>query len=220
MSIKRRIWALPVISTVIFGIGLAVSVSYSTTAISLIKTTEQVDFPALEQSKSLSAQVQDVVDSLKDAVTEGDKKRLEAVEDNARKVRETLKTLNAMPGKRESSDRLGKEFEAYYAPATSVARIMMNVEQGDPQAAIGTMQSANAFLWNMSEFAYAVLGVPTKVSAALSAGAADTVWNAPDVMICGAIVMVRLPEPSEEPFALTTNCFKNGSVALVTGLTS
>ncbi|MBV8633799.1 MAG: chemotaxis protein, partial [Burkholderiaceae bacterium] len=142
MSIKRRIWALPIISTVIFGIGLAVSVSYSTTAMSLIKTTEQVDYPALEQSKGLSAQVQDVVDSLKDAVTEGDKKRLEGVEDNARKVRETIKQMSAVQGKREVSERLGKEFEAYYAPASSVARIMMNVEQGDPQAAIGTMQTA------------------------------------------------------------------------------
>ena len=148
MSIKRRIWALPLISTVIFGIGLAVSVSYSTTAISLIKTTEDVDYPVLEQSKGLSAQVQDVVDSLKDAVTEGDKKRLEAVDDNAKRVRETLKKLNAMPGQRETSDRLGKEFEAYYAPATSVARIMMNVEQGDPQAAIGTMQGALQTLQN------------------------------------------------------------------------
>ena len=43
--------------------------------------------------------------------------------------------------------------------------------------------------------------VPTKVRAALSAGAAEQFWNAPDVMIWGAIVRVRLPEPSEEPSA-------------------
>jgi methyl-accepting chemotaxis protein len=142
MSIKRRIWALPIISTVIFGIGLAVSVSFSTTALSLIKTTEELDYPVLEQSKRLSAQVQEVVDSLKDAVSEGDKKRLEAVDDNAKKVRETLKKLDGMPGQHAQADRMGKEFDAYYAPATSVARIMMNVDQGDPQAAIGTMQTA------------------------------------------------------------------------------
>ncbi len=60
-----------------------------------------------------------------------------------------------------------------------------------------------------------MFAVPMNVIAALSAGAAETVWKAPDVMIWGAIVRVRLPEASEEPFALTTNCFRNGRVALV-----
>jgi hypothetical protein len=62
--------------------------------------------------------------------------------------------------------------------------------------------------------------VPTRVIAALSAGAAETVWNAPDVMIAGAMVIVRLPEPSAVPSARATNCCRYGRVALVTGLTA
>lgn len=48
MSIKRRIWALPIISAVIFGIGIAVRVYFSTTAIKSVKTNESVDYPVLD----------------------------------------------------------------------------------------------------------------------------------------------------------------------------
>lgn len=142
MSIKRRIWALPVIATVIFGVGLAVSVYFSTTALSSIKTTEDIDYPLLDHTKALSAEVGSVVDALKDAVSEGDKKRLDQVEESAKKVRESLKGMGGEPSQQALVQRLSKEFDDYYAPAMSVAKIMMSIEQGDPQAAIGKMQSA------------------------------------------------------------------------------
>jgi methyl-accepting chemotaxis protein len=142
MSIKRRIGALPVIATVIFGVGLAVSVYFSTIAISSIKTTEELDYPFLDHTKVLTNEVQNVVDTLKDAVSEGDKKRLDQVEDSAKKVNDSLKVMASEPTQQVVADRLSKEFLGYYTPATSVAKIMMSIEQGDPQAAIGKMQSA------------------------------------------------------------------------------
>ena len=98
MSIKRRIWALPVVSTIIFGVGLAVSVYYSTTAITSIKTTESIDYPVLDKSKILQSDVQGVVDALKQAVGEGDKKGIDLVAENAKKVREKFKKLGEVPG--------------------------------------------------------------------------------------------------------------------------
>ncbi|CAN5867957.1 methyl-accepting chemotaxis protein [soil metagenome] len=142
MSIKRRIWALPLISTVIFGIGLAVSVYFSTTAISSITATADMDYPLLDRSKILQSDVQGVVDALKQAVGEGDKKGVEVVAESAKKVREKLRQLAAVPGQQALAERLSKEFDAYYAPALSVAKIMMGIDQGEPQAAIGQMQTA------------------------------------------------------------------------------
>ncbi|MCX7220746.1 MAG: methyl-accepting chemotaxis protein, partial [Burkholderiales bacterium] len=46
-----------------------------------------------------------------------------------------------VPGQQALAERLAKEFDAYYAPALTVAKIMMGTEQGDPQAAIAQMQS-------------------------------------------------------------------------------
>ena len=98
MSIKRRIWALPVVSTIIFGVGLAVSVYFSTTAITSIKTTENIDYPVLDRSKNLQNDVQSFVDALKQAVGEGDKKALESIAESAKKVREKFTKLGEVPG--------------------------------------------------------------------------------------------------------------------------
>ncbi|MBR7800619.1 methyl-accepting chemotaxis protein [Undibacterium fentianense] len=142
MSIKRRIWALPIIATVIFGVGIAASVYFSTTAIKSIKLTETIDYPVLDRSKNIQADVQGIVDALKQAVGEDDKKGIDTVAERAKKVREKFKNLAALPGQQALGDRLQKEFDAYYAPAISVAKIMLGVDQGDPQAAIGQMQSS------------------------------------------------------------------------------
>lgn len=142
MSIKRRIWALPIVATVIFGVGIAASVYFSTTAIKSIKTTESIDYPVLDKSKNIQADVQGIVDALKQAVGEDDKKGIDAVGEKAKKVREKFKALGALPGQQALGDRLNKEFDAYYGPAVSVAKIMLGMDQGDPQAAIGQMQTS------------------------------------------------------------------------------
>lgn len=140
MSIKRRIWALPVIAIVIFAIGLAVSVYFSTTAISSINATEMVDYPVLERSKALSADVQSIKDALKDAVSEGDKKRIDSIGDSAKKIKDKFQKMGQIPGQQAVANRLGAEFEAYYVSAIKVARMLMEIEEGDPQAEIGKMQ--------------------------------------------------------------------------------
>jgi methyl-accepting chemotaxis protein len=146
MSIKRRIWALPLISTLIFGVGLIVSVIFSTTAINSINTTENIDYPVLERTKMLQNDIQSLVNNLKQAVGEGDKKGLDEVVSSSVKVREKLKILKDINGQQETGDRLSKEFENYISPALSVARIMMSLEEGDPQTTIAQMQTAQKIL--------------------------------------------------------------------------
>ena len=142
MSIKRRIWALPLISTVIFGVGLSVSAYFSTMAITSIKTTESIDYPALDRSKVVQSDVQGIIETFKQAVGEGDKKGVDVAEDSAKKIREKIKQLGEVPGQKELANRLSGEFDVYYAPALSVTRIMLGIDQGDTQAAIGQMQPA------------------------------------------------------------------------------
>ena len=157
LSIKQRIWSLPATATVIFSIGLAVSVYFSTIAISSIKTTESVDYPLLDQSKSLITDINGLVKALQEAVSEGDKKRLDAIEQSAKSIRENVRALGQINGQLDNADRIAKEFEAYYSPALSVAKIMMEVEQGDPMPLIGKMQtnlnSLQADLGKLQEFA-------------------------------------------------------------------
>ena len=141
MSIKRRIWALPAIATVIFSIGLAVSVYFSTIAISSISKTESIDYPMLDQTKSLITDVNGLVKGLQEAVSEGDKKRLETVEQSAKAISQNIKKIADIPGQQETSQQLSKEFDNYYSPALGVARMMLELDQGDPTPLIGKMQT-------------------------------------------------------------------------------
>jgi methyl-accepting chemotaxis protein len=146
MSIKRRIWAVPVISTIIFVLGVGACAIIATSAQDSIVTTESVDYPVLDASKALTLEVGAVTDALRDAVTEGDKARIAQVDELASRVRARLDKFSRAAGQRDNGARLRKEFDDYYAPALSSARIMLDMEQGDVQAAVGKMQGALATL--------------------------------------------------------------------------
>jgi len=146
MSIKRRIWALPVISAVIFGLGVAVSAWFATGALESIHTTESVDYPVLDISKALAAEIGDLTDGLRDAVSEGDKTRIAALDEQAAKVRKRIASLDALGGMAATGAGLRKTFDAYYTPAKSAARIMLELEEGDPQATVQRMQGAQQTL--------------------------------------------------------------------------
>ncbi|MBB3219974.1 methyl-accepting chemotaxis protein [Pseudoduganella umbonata] len=141
MSIKRRIWSLPVISTVIFVLGVAVSTSFATRALDSIHATESVDFPTLGAVKALGSEVEAVTAGLRDAVSEGDKARIAQVGEQAAKVRARIAEIGKIDGMAETGKRLAQEFDDYYSPAVSAAKIMLEMEQGDAGATVTRMQS-------------------------------------------------------------------------------
>lgn len=140
MRIKSKIWSLPVISTAIFCIGIAISVFFSFAAISSIKATEEIDYQLLDKAKQVSVEVAALKQSFQEAVSEGDKKRLEQISAQAEKVRQTLGKLGSVPGQGELAKRLQKEFDDYYTPAQKAARLMLGVETGDAQEVVARMQ--------------------------------------------------------------------------------
>jgi methyl-accepting chemotaxis protein len=146
MSIKRRIWALPIISAIIFGLGAGVSATIANGALKSITTTETVDYPLMDATKAISLDIAAVTVLLTNAVTEGDKAAIDHANTQATKIRADLQTLGQIPGQQDAGARLSTEFNNYYAPALSSARIMLEMEQGDPQATVGAMQKALATL--------------------------------------------------------------------------
>ncbi len=141
MNIKRRIWSLPLISAVIFGLGLAVSSYYSSSALDAIQRTGGVDYPVMNQSGVIRGQVAQLSDDFKNAVLEGDKKRLDTIGESAAKISANLKRFGAIPGHAASATKLDGEFKAYYAAALAASRIMLEMDTGDSGAAIASMQS-------------------------------------------------------------------------------
>ncbi|OYO25867.1 methyl-accepting chemotaxis protein [Janthinobacterium sp. PC23-8] len=142
MSIKQKIWALPLISTAVFALGLAVSTYLVFETQKSIHATETVDYPLLDTAKALTADIGAISDALRDSVAEGDKNRLSQLPEQAARLRVKLKTFGQIDGQSANGAQLTQQFEAYFAPALRAARIMLEVEQGDPASAVTSMQSA------------------------------------------------------------------------------
>jgi methyl-accepting chemotaxis protein len=146
MNIKHRIWSLPVISTIIFSLGVAASATIATSALNSIRTTERVDYPVLDAAKGVTLDVGAIADGLRDAVSEGDKSRVAQVGEQAARLRTRLAKFGAIEGQGANGARLSQEFDAYYAPALSAAKIMLEMEKGDPQTTVARMQGTLATL--------------------------------------------------------------------------
>ncbi len=187
MSIKRRIWALPVISAIIFGLGAGASVTIANGALASITTTGTVDYPLMDAVKAVTLDIAAVTEGLTDAVTEGDKARIEQVGAQATKVRADLDKLGQIPGHAVTGARLKQEFDAYYAPALSSARIMLEMEQGDPQATVGKMQAALASL--NADLAKTVDGAQRQFAAGIAASQAS-VRNTLVAMVASALAVL------------------------------
>ena len=147
MSIKRNIWALPALSTVIFVVGISVSVYFSTRAIASIQTTQAVDYPVLDQIKTLQGQILGVTNTLRDAVGEGDKSRLDALPEHIAKLQNTLQAMGSIEGQGPTGARLRNEFDAYHKDALAATRLMLGLDKtDDPKPAIGRMQASQKAL--------------------------------------------------------------------------
>jgi len=146
MNIKRRIWSVPLVSTLIFGAGVGASAWLASGALESIRTTGSVHYPVLDQAKSLSGVINAVPAALRDAVGEGDKERIAQVGEQATLVRASIARFGAIAGQAEQARRLASEFDAYYRPALASARIMLELEPGDAAASVKDMQAALAIL--------------------------------------------------------------------------
>lgn len=142
MSIKRRILALPVTVAVIFGLGFVGVATFTTDALSSIKKTASRDYPLLEQTKELALDVHKISAQFKDAVAEGDREALDRIAETAGRARGRLEKISAIPGLRERAEQQKAEFDEYYANASVSARMMLGMDEGDPQPFVEKMQAA------------------------------------------------------------------------------
>ncbi len=142
MSIKRRIWSLPTTAIVIFSIGLAVCVYFSSIAVSSITQNSKLNYPVLDKTKILAIDIQALSKDLEDAVGNTDKKEFRLVQDNAKKIIANIQTLGKLEGEGPVAARLENEFSDYYVPASTVAKIMLDIEQGDAGPMVAKMRSA------------------------------------------------------------------------------
>src|SRR5471030_527998 len=97
-GVRKQIWSLPAIAVLIFGIGIAVSLAYSSRALALIDHVSVADYPLLEKMKALGAEVQRITDDFNAAVAEGERKKLDEAQADAARVKKLLGEIATLPG--------------------------------------------------------------------------------------------------------------------------
>jgi methyl-accepting chemotaxis protein len=141
MRIKQRIWSLPILSGLVFGLGVAASVVIATNALRHIDGIGAVDYPYLENAKAIQAGLKGVTDAMQSAVAEGEASQLDAVSAKAAEVQQAIGRIAALEGRKETAELLRARFDAYYSPALDASKLMLGVTEGDPSSAIARMQS-------------------------------------------------------------------------------
>ena len=189
MRIKQRIWSLPLISGLVFGLGVAVSVIIATGALRQIDNVGGVNYPYLETAKAIQAGAQSVTDALQSAVAEGEKTQLDAVAAKAGQVHELINKVGSLDGHKETAELLRTRFDSYYQPAMDAGKLMLGVTQGDSAPAIARMQQGLNALTPVLEST--VKDAQQSVSAALE-GSARQVRIVLWVMVCIVIVVIAI----------------------------
>ncbi len=142
MKVKTRIWTLPFSATLLFALGIAILVAMSARTSGVIRAVGDVDYPYMDQTTQFNGHLEALVGLVQSAVAEGEKKRLEEAAQRASELRKLLGSLKALPANQEATTKLTKDFEAYYGNAVGAAEILMDIKQGDSNAAVKKMQES------------------------------------------------------------------------------
>ena len=141
MNFKTRIWLLPVWAAVIFSVGIAVVLVFSSKTSASIRDVGTTDYPYLDASDQFATQLEAFGNIIQSAVAEGEKKRLDEAGERATVLRKLANEIKGIPGKAESGNRLSASFESYNAAAVETAQLFLGIKQGDQAAAVPKMQS-------------------------------------------------------------------------------
>jgi methyl-accepting chemotaxis protein len=147
MTIKRRIWLLPILAILASFIGTAASYWLSSSASRIIDEAG-VAGAALDHLTKLQTVVSRIEETLKYAVASSDPNSLATAAQQAASFRSTAAELADLPGEDIASRDLSRTFEAYYSAANSVASIMLGKQSGEATSAIQAMQASQKTLQN------------------------------------------------------------------------
>jgi methyl-accepting chemotaxis protein len=142
VKVKSTIWLLPVLSALVFALGVSVVFTFSSRTSRALDAVGSTHYPYLSASQQLGGRFDALVVSLQSAASDGDKKRLEETGHQAEQIRELLKSTQAIPARAAAAQRLQGEFDAWYASAMQAIGIVIGSQQGDEAAALAKMQGA------------------------------------------------------------------------------
>ncbi|MBB5017762.1 methyl-accepting chemotaxis protein [Chitinivorax tropicus] len=135
LSLRQKILLSQSIAAVFLVIYVAYNFSVSSANTHRLKIIQNDLFPTLEAANNNVALLDNIIGSLNSAVAAGEKEALQAVDEQAKRVRANLdkiKQADTMAG--NEPDKLVSEFNAYYDAAAKLSAGMLAGQAPDPAA--------------------------------------------------------------------------------------
>lgn len=130
MTIKQKIWSIPLLSIFIFTIGISITYKLASDTYSLLLKTDTIHYPYLRSIQSLSANLRGIQESLVDAIDINGGVGISLARQRASDFRNVGVTIAALEGKAAISQKIFEQFNDYFTPAESAASIMMGAKPG------------------------------------------------------------------------------------------
>jgi hypothetical protein len=187
MTFKKKIWSIPAVAVLIFGLSLAATFVESTRTARTISELGTVRYPSVELTQRMEQELKDVVEALQSAVAEGDKAKLNEASTLAKQFRDDADKLTALAGQAETGKLLRSSFDAYLMTALSASDLMLDAKGSDSAGAIAQMQKKHSVL--DAAVKASIAGARESFKASLDAGGAGLstiVW----MTVTGALVVI------------------------------
>lgn len=201
MSIRRKIWLIPILATLIFGLGMGLVLFTSSTTLTTIAGVGEIQYPFLDTTNRLISQVELMKSTFTAAVGEGEKKRLDEAKEQASTIRKMLEDSKRFSNQSQPVSALSEDFEACFASSLDTSLMMLGEKSGDSAVAIKQMQAAwkkleetlqSASDTSHGEFAQALKGAEDGVRSSLYATIASGMVVVIAIVIASKLVVASV----------------------------
>jgi signal transduction histidine kinase/ActR/RegA family two-component response regulator len=140
MTLKQRIWMLPLLAALIFALGVPTVLILSTRTSATIGSLRAAEYPHLQGMTQFAWKLEGFIGLVQSAVAEGEKDRLLEANGRVVELRQLLSEMRQVSGKEEMVANLSVQFEAYAQVTLEAAGILLGTQSGDRGQAVLRMQ--------------------------------------------------------------------------------
>ena len=134
MTIKQKIWGIPLVTILIFVIGISITYKFTSKTYDLLLRTDTIHYPYLYEIQYLTSDLSDIQQNLVDAIDVNGAVGIALARQKAKDFRSTTQKISAIEGKSAIAQKILEQFNDYFAAAESAASIMVGIKPGEVAA--------------------------------------------------------------------------------------
>lgn len=126
MTIKQKIWSIPIVTILLFTIGMVISYRFSSHTYNLLQRTGSIHYPYQSYIQTLSNTLKGIQENFQNAIIINDRHAITLAQQKAQYFHQVSTQIAALEGKQEISQALVTQFDYYFTLAESAVNMLMH----------------------------------------------------------------------------------------------